>query len=131
MVQAEVKGGNTDYWTDRAGKGSRVAPWLNNALGDSRPMQEFSASSGWLWRFCQCHSIRQLSLQGGKLSADKAPADRFTPNFQAFVGEGGYSLHQVFFTVMRQVCTTNFSLRSRWLLIFKSLQMDARLRRSV
>ena len=31
---------------------------LNDARGDSRPMQEFSASSGWLWRFCQHHSIR-------------------------------------------------------------------------
>ena len=69
---------------------------LNNARGDSRPMQEFSASSGWLWRFCQHHSIRQLSLQGVKLSADKAVADQFIPNFQAFVEEGGYNLHQVF-----------------------------------
>ena len=26
VVQGEARGGNTDYWTDRAGKGSRVAP---------------------------------------------------------------------------------------------------------
>ena len=49
---------------------------LNDAGGDSRPMQEFSASSGWLWRFCQRHSIRQLSLQGEKLSADKGALTR-------------------------------------------------------
>ena len=54
---------------------------LNDARGDRRPMQEFIASSGWLWRFCQRHSIRQLSLQGEKLSADKGAADQFIPNF--------------------------------------------------
>ena len=69
---------------------------LNNARGDSRPMQKFSASSGWLWRFCQRHSITQLSLQGETLSAVKGVADRFIPHFQAFVEKGGYSLHQVF-----------------------------------
>ena len=35
-----------------------------------------------------------------------------------------------FLTVMRQVCITDFSLRSHWLLILKNLQMDARLRGS-
>ena len=69
---------------------------LNEAQGDSRPMQEFTSSSGWLWRFCQHHSIRQLSFQGEKLWADKPAADRFIQDFQAFVREGGYSLHQVF-----------------------------------
>ena len=28
----------------------------------------FKASAGWLWRFCQRHGIRQLSLQGEKRS---------------------------------------------------------------
>ena len=26
----------------------------------------FSGSTGWLWRFCKCHRIRSLSLQGEK-----------------------------------------------------------------
>ena len=40
---------------------------------------ELSASQGWFSRFCQCHNIRQLSLQGEKLSADIPAADRFIP----------------------------------------------------
>ena len=72
---------------------------LHKRLSEARSdgaVQEFTASSGWLWRFCQRHSIRQLSLQGEKLSADKPAADRFIPEFQAFVKDGGYSLDQVF-----------------------------------
>ena len=63
---------------------------------DDGAVQEFTASSGWMWRFCQRHTIRQLSLQGDKLSADKPAADQFIPEFQAFVRDGGYSLDQVF-----------------------------------
>lgn len=36
---------------------------LSEAQGDGA-VQEFTASSGWMWRFCQCHTLRQLSLQG-------------------------------------------------------------------
>ena len=32
---------------------------VNNSCGDRAPMKEFTASVGWLWRFCQRHSIRQ------------------------------------------------------------------------
>ena len=32
---------------------------------------KFQASSGWQWRFCKRHGIRNLSLQGEKLSADR------------------------------------------------------------
>jgi hypothetical protein len=74
---------------------------LHQRLHDIRkegdePMKKFSASSGWLWRFCQRHSIRQLSLQGEKLSANQEAADSFVPEFQRFVTDGGYSLDQVF-----------------------------------
>ena len=67
---------------------------LNKVCGDSGPLQEFTASFSWLWCFCQRHSIRQLSLQGEKLSADQPAAECFIPHFQAFVREGG--LDQVF-----------------------------------
>ena len=30
----------------------------------------FTASSGWLWHFCNRHGIRGLRLQGEKLSVD-------------------------------------------------------------
>ena len=32
--------------------------------------KSFKASQGWLWRFCNQHGIRQLSLEGEKLSSD-------------------------------------------------------------
>ena len=59
-------------------------------------MEEFIASSGWLWRFCKRHNNRQLSLQGEKLSADRPAADNFIPDFQEFVHDNVYCLHQVF-----------------------------------
>ena len=38
----------------------------------------FQASRGWLWHFCQRHRIRQLSLQGEKISANvSAVSKRF------------------------------------------------------
>ena len=76
-------------------KAREMHKWLSKARGDGA-VQEFTASSGWMWRFCQRHTIRQLSLQGEKLSADKAAADQFIPKFQVFVRDGRYSLDQVF-----------------------------------
>ena len=35
---------------------------------DDDSSSSFKASTGWLWQFCQRHCIRQLSLQGEKLS---------------------------------------------------------------
>ena len=62
---------------------------------DEVPAQ-FTASAGWLWRFCRCHNIRQPALQGEKLSADEPPAESFIPEFQKFVKKFDYSLDQVF-----------------------------------
>lgn len=60
------------------------------------PMEEFNASTGWLWRFCKRHNIRQLSMQGEKLSSDRPAADHFIPDFQEFVHDNDYCLDQVF-----------------------------------
>ena len=73
----------------------RIVKAIGEARGD-RVDQEFTASSGWMWRFCKHHTIRQLSLQGGKLSVGKPAADQFIPDFQGFIEDGGYSLNQVF-----------------------------------
>ena len=40
--------------------------------------------------------IRQLALQGEKLSADEPPAESFIPEFQKFVKDNDYGLDQVF-----------------------------------
>ena len=68
---------------------------LSEARGD-QPMKEFVASEGWLWRFSKRHGIRQLSLQGEKLSADKPAAEHFVATFQAFIEENNYTLNQIF-----------------------------------
>ena len=44
----------------------------------------------------QHHGIRELSLQGEKLSADRPAADLFVPEFQRFVNIGRYGLEQIF-----------------------------------
>ncbi len=59
-------------------------------------MKEFVASDGWLWRFSNRHGIRQLTLQGEKLSADKPAAEHFISTFQAFVEDNNYTLNQIF-----------------------------------
>ena len=56
------------------------------------PQKEFVASDGWLWR----HGIRQLTLQGEKLSADKPAAENFITTFQEFIEDNHYTLNQIF-----------------------------------
>ena len=69
---------------------------LTEARGESGPMKEFVASDGWLWRFSKRHGIRELSLQGEKLSADKPAAECFIITFQDFVETNGCTLNQIF-----------------------------------
>ena len=47
-------------------------------LGDTAT---FVASDGWKWRFCKRHGIRNLSIHGEKLDADKPSADEFVTAF--------------------------------------------------
>ena len=96
MVQAEAGRGVPTTGPIVQAKARELHQRVNDAHGDRAPMKEFTASAGWLWRFCQRHSIGQLSLQGEKLSADQPAADTFIPKFQEFVADGGYSLDQVF-----------------------------------
>ena len=68
--------------------------YSNSSPGTVRT--EFNASQGWFSRFCQRHNIKQLSLQGEKLSADQPAADKFIPEFKQVIDDGGYKLEQVF-----------------------------------
>ena len=56
----------------------------------------FKASEGWKWQFCRRHGIRQLSMQGEKLSADKEAADTFVCTFRKLVKEKNLSSNQIF-----------------------------------
>ena len=69
---------------------------LSKAINDGEPSTAFTASEGWKWRFCKRHGIRQLSLQGEKLSADTEAAVCFVASFSEFVEEKDYSIDQIF-----------------------------------
>ena len=51
-------------------------------IHDGESVPPFQASRGWLWRFCNRHGIRQLSLQGEKLSSDTTEAEPFKEQLQ-------------------------------------------------
>ena len=68
---------------------------LCEARGETGPI-EFVASDGLLWRFCRRHGIRQLTLQGEKLSADKPASEEFVTSFRTFVEDNNYTLNQIF-----------------------------------
>ena len=63
---------------------------------EEREPVEFVASDGWLWRFSRRHGIRQLALQGEKLSADAPAAENFITSFRTFIEDQHYTLHQIF-----------------------------------
>ena len=42
----------------------------------------FQASKGWVWCFCNRHGIRQLSIQGEKLSSDETALECFKEQLQ-------------------------------------------------
>lgn len=66
---------------------------LNSQLkGDSK----FNASEGWKWRFCKRHGIRNFSVHGEKLSANKDAADEFITSFNQFVKDEKLSMEQIF-----------------------------------
>ena len=65
-------------------------------LAKKMNIKNFVASSGWRWRFCRRHGIRNLSLQGEKLSADTEAAKEFVPSFNKYIKEKSLSLDQIF-----------------------------------
>ena len=56
----------------------------------------FSASTGWQWRFCKRHGIRNLSLQGEKLSANSEAGKDFVTYFSEFIETSHLSMDQIF-----------------------------------
>ncbi|XP_046397787.1 jerky protein homolog-like [Ischnura elegans] len=57
---------------------------------------EFNASSGWLTRFKNRHGIREISIQGERLSANNEAAVAFREEFQQFVTEERYDSSQIY-----------------------------------
>ena len=56
----------------------------------------FNASRGWLWRFCQRHGIRHLSLQGEKLSSDGSVIEPFKAELQELLEHEQLTLDKVY-----------------------------------
>ena len=73
------------------------AKQLNEQLhAEEATTPPFSASSGWLWRFCNRHGIRGLSLQREKLSADTEVPESFKKQLQDTMEREGLTLEQVY-----------------------------------
>lgn len=58
--------------------------------------EEFVASRGWLSRFKTRHGIRELTLEGEKLSGDSESADLFKKEFQRIIDRHGFMPDQVY-----------------------------------
>lgn len=56
----------------------------------------FSASSGWLYRFKKRHGIRELAVQGEKLSADDVAMVEFCYDFENLITEHDLKPEQVY-----------------------------------
>lgn len=59
-------------------------------------IQSFQANRGWLWHFCQRHGIRQLSLQGEKVSSDAAAVEPFKVELQELLEREHLTLDQLY-----------------------------------
>lgn len=68
---------------------------LNQRLNPS-DAESFKASSGWLCRFKSRHGIRQLSIQGEKMSADKDCVGDFKKTLSEFIEKEQLTLNQVY-----------------------------------
>ena len=72
------------------------ATQLHALLHVGAPESSFQASRGWLWRFCQRHGIRQLSLQGEKVSSDVSAIEPFKKELQELLEREHLTLDQLF-----------------------------------
>ena len=71
------------------------AQLFHQQLHDDNSSSSFEASTGWQWRFCQRHGIRQLSLQGEKLSSDLDAPDSFKEKLLKLIEDEGFTLEQL------------------------------------
>ena len=69
---------------------------LHSQLHEGESVPPFQASRGWLWRFCQRHGIRQLSLQGEKVSADMSAYEPFKEELQELLEREHLTLDQLY-----------------------------------
>ncbi|XP_054744499.1 jerky protein homolog-like [Anastrepha obliqua] len=70
------------------------ALFFNEKLGG---LKDFKASSGWLYGWQNRHGVKEVSIQGEKMSSIGAnEIDKCTKNFKMFVENHGFTREQVF-----------------------------------
>lgn len=69
------------------------ALYFNEKLGGPA---DFKASTGWLKNFKSRHGIRELNVQGEKLSSDSSAAEAFKTTFLNFVNSNGFDRDDVY-----------------------------------
>ncbi|XP_036598361.1 jerky protein homolog-like [Trichosurus vulpecula] len=57
---------------------------------------DFNPSAGWLTRFKQRHSIREINIRGEKLNGDETAMDEFCSNFREFVQRENLQPEQIY-----------------------------------
>ena len=72
------------------------AQLFHQQLQCDKPSSSFQASTGWQWRFCQRHGIRQLTLQGEKLSCDSDAPAPFREKLLKLIEDEGFTLQQIY-----------------------------------
>ena len=66
---------------------------FNEKLGGT---SNFQASTGWLKRFKSRHGIRELQIEGEKLSADSSAAESFKIKLRDILNQENYALENVY-----------------------------------
>ena len=69
---------------------------LHKQLHEGSTVPSFQASRGWLWRFCNRHGIRQLSLQGEKVSSNTSCIEPFKEELQQLLERESLTLEQLY-----------------------------------
>ena len=84
-----------DYWANLQAKARDLFQKIHEAPNESTT-KVFTASTSWVCRSCKRHNIREVSLQGEKLSADEPASTNFVTEYRAFVQEKDHNLDQIF-----------------------------------
>lgn len=69
------------------------ALWFHQQLNIQ---EQFNASQGWLQRFKSRHGVRQLDIQGEKLSADADAANSYIAEFKQIVAAHSLTIEQIY-----------------------------------
>ena len=67
-----------------------------DSTSSSAADNNFKASKGWLWRFCNRHGMKQLAIQGESLSSDTSAVDPFKEKLKKLIESESLTLTQIY-----------------------------------